>query len=751
MRVIHLIGGGDEGGAKSHVLQLIKELSKTIDVTLISYRKGPFHDDAVKMGIDARIIRTGNVFIDLKKTLDLVKRGKYDLINSHGAKANMMTSMIKHMTGLPVVTTVHSDYRLDYIHSFLKRFSFGVINMIALRRIEYHVSVSNNFKEMLISRGFNPQRIYSVYNGIPFDNEIPPYTRKEFFERFKVPFPQDCVLIGIMARLHPVKDHETFLKAASEVIKVNPSARFLICGPGDELMPHLKQFAEKLGLSNYVYFTGMVDKPYDFFQIIDINVLTSISESFPYVILEGARFAKATVSTHVGGLGDLIETGSNGYLVQPRDWKLLGNYLADLSINEEKRNIMGMRLKEKAQREFSITNMCRTQLSIYKKVIETDKNVKNDGKRYDIAILGYYGYKNSGDEAILSSTINTFRELNPDLTYLVLSKNPSETKKNYKVDSINRFNIPKVIKYLKETRLFLAGGGSLVQDNTSTRSILYYLSVLSIADKIGTKTMLFANGIGPIKRSFNRCCASKILNRLNAISLRDSESFNEIKSLGIHRPNIYVTSDPAVLLEPAISSEIEKLFAEENIPRDKKLVGFSIRKWEDSSYTKKIAQIADYCVDNFGLYPVFIPMQYPSDYEISKVIISFMRNNASVIKKIYRPEIVLGLTGRLQLMVGMRLHSLIYAANQCVPLIGFVYEPKVSGFLNEINQPSAGSPDNLEIEQICNTIRNVLKDKEKIHESLNLQMGNLKIMAKSNALTAYELINNDSTTQNHDH
>jgi polysaccharide pyruvyl transferase CsaB len=740
MKVIHLIGGGDEGGAKSHVLQLIKELGKTIEVTLVSYRKGPFHNDAVAMGIDARIIRTGNIILDLKRTLELVRSGKYDIIHSHGAKANMMAAIIKGITGIPVVTTVHSDYRLDYMHSLLKRFSFGVINAIALRRIEYHVSVSNNFKEMLISRGFNPQRIYSVYNGIPFDNEIPPCTREAFFERFKVPFPLDCVLIGIMARLHPVKDHETFLRAAAEVVKVNPRARFLISGPGDDMMPQLKQFAEKLGISSYVYFTGMVDRPYDFFQTIDINVLTSISESFPYVILEGARFARATVSTHVGGLGDLIESGFNGYLVQPRDWKRLGSHLTELSLDEEKRLLMGNQLKEKAEREFSIRNMCQTQLSIYDKILSTEKTVKKDGKIYDIAILGYYGYKNSGDEAILSSTLETFRKLDPDLNYLVLSKNPRETMQSYRVDSIYRFNLLKVSRKLKKTRLFLAGGGSLIQDNTSTRSILYYLTVLRLAKKSGAKTMLFANGIGPIKRSVNRDYAAKILNELDAISLRDSESYNEVKVLGIHKPRIYVTSDPAVLLEAAPKEEIDALIAREGIPTDKPLVGFSIRKWSSNGYLEKIASLADHCVECLGAYPVFMPMQYPGDFEISKAIMGYMKHPASVIEHMYRPEVMLGFTGRLHLMVGMRLHSLIYAASQCVPMLGLVYEPKVESFLKEIGQPSAGTLDSLDGPRVCGQLEQIWADREKICQDLTNSIERQRIMAHSNVLSAYHLL-----------
>lgn len=740
MKVIHLIGGGDEGGAKSHVLQLIKELGKHIDVTLVSYRKGKFHDDAVAMGIDARIVRTGNIILDIRKTLKLVKSGNYDIIHSHGAKANMMASIIKRITGIPVVTTVHSDYHLDYMHSILKKYTFGIINMIALRRIDYHISVSGNLKEILKDSGFDPQHLYSVNNGISFSNEIPVCTRKEFFRRFNVPFPEDCVLIGIMARLHPVKDHETFLRAAAEVVKVNPDARFLIAGPGDELMDHLIQFTKKLGLEEYVYFTGMVEKPYDFFQIIDINVLTSISEGFPYVVLEGARFSKVFVSTRVGGLSELVKSGVNGYLVEPKDWKTLGEHLTELSVDKNKREQMGEKLREMAEARFSLRSMCESQLSIYRAILKEESKNRQDLKKYDIALLGYYGYNNSGDEAILKSTLDSFRTIDPELTFLVFSKKPRETKKLYLVDSVNRFNLFKIIYILKRTRLFLAGGGSLIQDNTSTRSIWYYLTVLRMAKRLGTKTMLFANGIGPIKRSFNRRFAGKVLNELQVISLRDAQSFNEIKALNVNKPDIYVASDPAVLLEASDETSVDELIRAEKIPAHKPLIGFSIRKWANSEYIDKIAEIADYCIEKYNSHPVFIPMQYPMDLDISQAISGKMKHPSSIVTRMYSPDVILGLTARLKLMVGMRLHSIIYAAAKCVPLIGLVYEPKVAAFLKEINQPSAGNLEDLDTAKICAQLDIIWENQSEIREQLRSAKKRLSIMAQANLSNAYQML-----------
>lgn len=740
MKVIHLIGGGDEGGAKSHVLQLIKELGKNIDVTLISYRTGKFHDDAVDMGIDALVVRTGNIFSDLRKTLNLIKTGNFDIIHAHGAKANMISTIISGLTGISVVTTVHSDYHLDYMHSLLKRYTFGIINMIALRRIEYHISVSSNLKNMLQHKGFNPQHLYSVNNGIAFDNDIKPCTRKDFFTQFNVPFSEDCILVGIMARLHPVKDHETFLKAAAEVSKANPNVCFLIAGPGQELMPHLKQFAETLGISSKVCFTDTVENPYDFFQIIDINVLSSVSEGFPYVVLEGARFSKPFISTNVGGLSDLIESGVNGYLVEVKDWKSLASHILELSLDPKKREAMGEKLYHKAKESFSLQAMGRSQLEIYNTILDEEIRNKKDGKKYDISILGYYGYNNSGDEAILRSTIEAFKKIDSELNFLVFSKKPHETKLLYSVDSVNRFNLIKLYKSLKISRLFLAGGGSLIQDNTSTRSIWYYLAALKMAKKTQTKRMLFANGIGPIKRSFNRNIAGKVLNEMHAISLRDRRSFNEIKTLGINKPEIYVTSDPAILLEPSDKSYVEELIRNENIPTDKPLVGFSIRKWADSGYLDQIAKIADYCAETLDAHPLFIPMQYPMDFEISQSIRSKMKYASSIVEGKYTPEVVLALTAELQFMIGMRLHSIIYAANRCVPLIGLVYEPKVAAFLEEIGQPSAGYTHQLDNDEIYKQLDYIWENRDEIKTQLCESKKRLTLMANANIMSAYDLL-----------
>ena len=119
------------------------------------------------------------------------------------------------------------------------------------------------------------------------------------------------------------------MQAARLIVDENPSVRFLIGGDGEE-RKSLEKKASSLGLNNNVFFLGFVNEPLDFINCIDINVLTSLSESFPYAILEGALYKKATVSSNVGGISDLIENGKTGFLFEPKDYKTFAKHLINL-------------------------------------------------------------------------------------------------------------------------------------------------------------------------------------------------------------------------------------------------------------------------------------------------------------------------------------------------------------------------------------------------------------------------------------
>lgn len=744
MRVVHFIGGGDEGGAKSHVLSLIGEMGKEIGASLVSLRKGPFHDDAVAMGLDAHVIASGNPLADYSLAVRFVRDGRYDLIHAHGAKGNILALLVSRRLGIPMLTTIHSDYRLDYIHSLPKRLTYGFANSIALRHIRWHVCVAEDFRNILTERGFNPQNIFGISNGIPFDNEVEPCTRRQFYDQYHVPFQEDAILVGIMARLHPVKDHATFLRAAARLAKVEPRARFLVCGPGD-LRTALEQQADSLGIRDRVCFTGMVHKPLDFFQIVDISVLSSISEGFPYTILEGARFERATVSTLVGGLKDLLEDGVNSFTFTPGDDAALADRLARFCADPALRASFGRALFHKAEARWSLRNMSAEQIGIYRRILATEERNRLDGKRFDITILGYYGNRNSGDEAILDALLGSIRKVRPETTFAVLTKNPGQTRIRHSVEVSDRFDIPNAIRLLRSTRVFLAGGGSLIQDNTSTRSILYYLNMMRIARFCGARTMLFANGLGPISHPANLRTTAQVLRKLDAITLRDNDSLEEAKRIGIGDCPITVTADPALLLAPPPEEIVTEWMARTGIPVDKPLICFSIRPWDDEeSYVPLIARLADHAAEAFGLTPVFLPMQAPSDALISRRIADRMKHGSILAEDTDRPEILMGFVGRCSFLVGMRLHSLIYAANRCVPMAGLIYDPKVAAFLRDVDQPILGTIGQMSETETMSAFDRAWADRARLAAVLQKNKQRLMDAAVENTRIALSLLDRNS-------
>ena len=143
MKVIHLISGGDSGGAKTHVLSLLQNLNKTITAQLVCFRDGPFAEEARAMGIPTMICGGNNIPHLRRELADYIREGGYQLIHCHGSRANMIGALLRKPTGLPVVSTVHSDYKLDYMGRPFARLTFGAINAWALRHLDYRIGVSD--------------------------------------------------------------------------------------------------------------------------------------------------------------------------------------------------------------------------------------------------------------------------------------------------------------------------------------------------------------------------------------------------------------------------------------------------------------------------------------------------------------------------------------------------------------------------------------------------------------------------------
>ena len=685
MKVIHLISGGDSGGAKTHVHSLLQNLSRTIEVTMVCFMEGPFAQEARELGISTVVLPGHNLLHTFRTLKQMIREGGYQIIHCHGARGNMMGALLRKATGLPVVTTVHSDYRLDYLGRPFSRISYGTINTIALRRLDYRIGVSDAMTNLLISRKFDPDKLFTIYNGLDFTPRTPAMTREAYWKSVGLQADENSVVVGIAARLNPVKDIATLVRGFALAHETCPNLRLLIAGDGEQ-MDMLKNLARELGVAEQVCFAGWVTDTDSFYNALDINTLTSLSETFPYSLTEGARAGLPTVASRVGGVPYLIEHGVHGFLFEAGDDQALARHLITLAQDPELRRHIGQRLYQRAREDYSLESTLQRQLSIYQAILR--RQGRKTGRRDGALVCGAYGRGNAGDDAILEAIVTELRQVDPDLPVWVLSRNPESTRLTYRVNSIYTFAFPKFLWRMRKTKLYINGGGSLMQDVTSHRSLWFYLFTISWAKRLGNQVMMYGCGIGPIHSPANRQRASRVLQKsVDAITLRDTHSKDELEDMKVTAPEIILSADPTVILPPSPEQAIDGILESQGIDPKGKYIGFALRPWPGFEEKAHIfAAAADYAYEKYGLTPVFLPIERRLDVAAARSAAQYMKAPHYILQETGSSSHTIGLFARMQVVVSMRLHALVFAAGQGVPLVGVVYDQKISSFLSYIGQ-----------------------------------------------------------------
>lgn len=677
MKVIHLISGGDTGGAKTHVHSLLQNLSRGMDITLVCFRGGPFAREAAELGIETRVC-SGGFFSALREVRRMIAEEGFELVHTHGSRANLAGAILRSTCGRPVVSTIHSDYRLDYMGRPLAAATYGVLNVLALRRIKYHVGVSDAMRDLLISRRFPRETTFAIYNGLDFSREPKRHDRAAFCARVGANVAPGDIVVGAAARLDPVKDLATLVRGFAAAREGHPELKLIIAGEGPE-RPALEALAEELGVRGAVTLAGWLDDMEEFYSALDINTLSSLSETFPYALTEGAAYRLPTVASAVGGIPRLIEDGKTGFLFAPGDWEKLGARLAQLASDPGLRERLGAAVHERAAREFSVEATCREQRAVYEEILEREAR-----GRSGVVICGAYGMGNSGDEAILDAIVAEMRAIDPLMPLTVMTRDPAGASARLGLTAVHTFNFPRFLAVMRRRALYINGGGSLIQDVTSRRSLWYYLFTLRAAKRLGCKVMMYGCGIGPVKRPGGVERTRRVLNScVDAITLREPDSIEELARFGVTKPEIILASDPALTLPSAPAEEVDTALEAAGAAPGGKYICFALRLWPGFGEKAGVfAAAARHAHEAYGLTPVFLPINHLDDGQAAALVAEKLGDTPHVLLPgPMSSALVIGLMSRMQVVVSMRLHGLIFAAGQGVPLIGVSYDPKVTAFL----------------------------------------------------------------------
>lgn len=361
MKVLHINAGLEDGGGKNHILTLLSQFDPTT-AELLVLENGIIADEAKRLGIVVHIFEQQSRYdlSILKRLTQFINNQSFDIVHTHGARANFIFSTIHKKVAAQWLITVHSDPTLDFMGRGIKGTLFTKFNLASLKKADHLIVVTNSLMKPLLQLGINKNKLTIIYNGIQFN-----------LDTTKPAMTNDKFTLTCVARLHPIKGHERLLDSLHAADFTNFSLNLV--GDG-ELKGTLEKKVQQLGIQENVHFLGFLNKPQveEMIAHSDITVLASSNEGFPMVLLESANQKVPFIATDVGDVALLVPDKSYGWCVPADSVESLTTALNE-AYNEWENHTLeskGERLYQLASNQFSLDRFYKETLSLYEKLTQ---------------------------------------------------------------------------------------------------------------------------------------------------------------------------------------------------------------------------------------------------------------------------------------------------------------------------------------------------------------------------------------------
>ena len=706
------------GGAETHIIELALELHRRgIDVSVASnggiyvaelQRAGIAHYD---VPMDKRKISSMlKSYLLMRK---LIKREKPDIVHAHARIPGFICGLLRKRRKFKLVTTAHGVFEVGGGLRYLTNWG------------DKTIAVSDDIKQYLIENyGTQERDIFVTQNGIDTEKFAPGTAPDDILSEFGL--DQNRPIICNVSRLDEPAAYASriLIEIAPELYKRLPGAQILIVGGGD-VYDELAQKAREVNAAtgaNTVILTGArtdvnrILDCCDLFVGVSRAALEAMAVEKPVIIAGAQGFIglltpdklQTAVDTNFCGRG-CAETSHD---------LLLDGITKFFDIPPDERAALASFGRELVLHDYSVSRMTSDCILAYEAALML---------RHNIVMSGYYGFKNAGDEAILQSIYRNIQESCGNVSITVLSSDPEDTKARYGCNSVDRFKLLRVLKVLRRSDALVSGGGSLLQDFTSTKSLLYYLFIIRAAKCMGKKVMIYANGIGPVQKRANRRRVRRVVDRADVITLRDPASLEELRAMGVNRSDMRVTADPVFTMSCSLTEEQRRELLDSHGIAPGPFVAVSIREWPGmGDFCQSIASICDKIYEESGRAIVFISMQSDKDVPISRKVQSMMKSPSHILTGRFTAEELMGIMAQADAVLAMRLHALIFAARMNVPFAGLVYDPKVSAYTDALSMPSAGDVQGFDADSALQTITQVLEQRDEFAKILKLKTSELE-------------------------
>lgn len=657
MKILMVTTGMDIGGAETHIAELCRAFTKRGHSVTVASSGGVFVPELRKNGISHVTLplgqKTPSALAEAYKGLtELIRREKFDIVHAHARLPAFLCGRLHKKYGFRFVTTDHLDFRVTPL---LKRLTdWG----------ELTFAVSEDLRGYLIKNyNLNPEQIALTVNGIDTDRFSPREINTALRERLQI--GESAVILHI-SRLE--KHLSLCVRALMNAIPLlNGRASLIVAGDGSyaqRLRAEAEEINRTLGY-RAVIFVGGITEVEAYIAASDIVVSPSRAA------MEAMASAKPVIVCGSQGFGGLFSEALADQAIKsnfcfrgsplPTPETLARGIQKVLDMDEMERSAIGTFARRFICENYSVDIMAQTQLDGYRRLLTR----KTD---YDILICGYYGYGNMGDETLLSVIIRELRRLNPSIRLCALSGDPQKTKALHRVDAIARFDPEQIAKAMDRSTTLLFGGGNLLQDKTSTHSLLYYTHILRMAKKRGLGIFIYANGIGPLRGEENRKRTVGALMLADSISLRDPHSYSFVRDIRMKKP-LRLTFDPAILTEKA------------DFPIPKGDYFAVVPKRSSPAFLQAVSDTIRLLSRKTELTPILVSLYDRQDMASVKRIAA--QTNAQIYSPKNAGECVT-LFSSAKLVISSRLHALIYATAAVCPMMGYSDDKKLFSYLDHI-------------------------------------------------------------------
>lgn len=662
MKILLLTDRMESGGAETHIETLASGLRDAgHEVTVLS-GGGKIADRLARTGIRqlyAPVIgRSPFRFLHARRRLIALLRSEpFDLLHAHTrATGVLLQSLPLKQDRRPARTvTVHAAR-----HGFFTR---------VLCRAGCVIAVSEDLREMLIrSCGVEAERIHVIPNGVDVARFSPPAT----------PPPPHSVLFA--SRLDPdcSLGAELLLSLLPRLLTRFPDLTVTLAGGGTRFAA-LRQYAQQ---RNREAGRTVVSTVGDVSDMAALYRAHRITVGVSRVAMEAATCGCAVL---------LFGNEGSGGILSPADpLPALSNFCCrglekptPEALESGLLRLLGSDTPYTAGewmvREFSAEAMVRRTEAVYRAILPPVRT-----KPLRLLVAGYAGCGNVGDDAILSGFLARMKTEHPDVAASALTGNPRRDRKRFGIPCSDRRCLPAVVRAMRRAELFLCGGGSLLQNLTGKRSLVYYLFLLRLARFLGCRTGVLAAGIGPVRGKRAEQAVCRVLSRCEFVSLRDPDSYRFALLGGVERARLSMIPDPAFFLPDAPPSRLPALLRRAGIPAGTRYFCVVIRQTEppDSVLLHGIAASVRRVAEAYGLIPVFPVFDEAHDLQPTRAVVRFAACDCRILH-LDEPGDAPALLSGADFLLSMRLHALLFAEKVGIPSIALSpgeEEPKLATF-----------------------------------------------------------------------